>query len=307
MLIQTLASDIDKAVPRTRVHAVRAMMGSAYSFVRRWPILPLATLATLVIVGIFAPWIAPDDPGRTSLTLRNQPPFWMDGGSFERILGADHVGRDVLSRTIYGARISLIIVAVSLSTGFIVGTALGVSAGYSGGWIDELVMRLVDLWFAIPFLLLALIVVVIFSPSLIVVLVLLALLTWAAFVRNIRAEVLVLKKLEYIDAARISGASAWRIGLRHLLPGVVNTALVIATLRVGGLILAEASLSFLGAGIPPPTPAWGVIIADGRSYLDTAWWVSTVPGLALFGVVMSMNFLGDWMRDRFDPKLRQIR
>jgi peptide/nickel transport system permease protein len=167
-------------------------------------------------------------------------------------------------------------------------------------------MRFVDIWFSIPFILFALVVVLAFDPSLKVVLVLLGILAWSAFVRNIRAEVLLLKTTEYVAAARVSGASTLRIMLKHLLPGVFNTVMVLASLRVGQLILAEASLSFLGAGIPSPIPAWGVMVADGRNYLDTAWWVSTFPGLAILLTVMSFNFLGDWLRDKLDPRLRQV-
>ena len=191
-------------------------------------------------------------------------------------------------------------------SGAAIGVTIGLFAGYYGGWFDEIAMRMVDVWFAIPFLLLALIVVVVLSPSLNVVLGLLALQSWAAFVRNVRAEVLVLKTADFVAMSKIAGGSTLRIIWRHLLPGVFNTVLVLATLRVGGLILAEASLSFLGAGIPAPTPAWGVMVADGRFYLDTSWWIAVWPGLAIVFVVMSMNFLGDWLRDRLDPRLRQV-
>lgn len=268
--------------------------------------MPFAVMITLITCGIFAPLIAPQSAVDPDLRHRNDPPVWMKGGTSERLLGADSLGRDVLSRALYGARVSLLVVAVSLVSGYIVGVSLGLLSGYAGGLVDEIIMRLVDVWFSIPFLLLALIVAIVFSPSVIVVVCLLALVTWSAFVRNVRAEVLVIKEMDYVRAARISGASSVRIMARHVFPMIVNTTVVIATLRVGGLILSEASLSFLGAGIPASTPSWGVMISDGRAYLDSAWWISTIPGIALFGVVMSMNFLGDWMRDRFDPRLRQL-
>lgn len=222
------------------------------------------------------------------------------------MLGGDPVGRDLLSRLIHGARVSLAVAGVSLASGAIVGTALGVIAGYAGGFVDEVIMRLVDVWFSIPFLLLALVVVVVYEPSLTVILCLLALLSWSAFVRNIRGEILLLKTTDYVAIARIAGASPVRIVFRHIVPGVFNTILVIASLRVGQLILAEASLSFLGAGIPSPTPAWGVMVAEGRDYLDHAWWVATFPGVAILLTVLSVNFFGDWLRDRLDPRLRQI-
>ena len=230
----------------------------------------------------------------------------MEGGTWDRILGGDVVGRDILSRLVHGARVELMVATISLFAGAILGTVIGVVAGYFGGIIDEILMRLVDIWFSIPFLLFALVVSIAFEPTLRVVLILLAILAWSVFVRNIRAEVLVIKTTDYVSAARVAGASTLRLMIHHLFPGIVNTMMVIASLRVGQLILAESSLSFLGAGIPAPTPAWGVMVSDGRNYLDSAWWVSTFPGIAILLTVMSFNFLGDWLRDRLDPRLRQI-
>ena len=280
----------------------------------RWPILPVIVLILLVASGLFAPLIAPADPLKQELALRNAPPFWYaeywseqeEFSRTSRLLGADHVGRDVLSRVIYGARISLQVMAVSLTTGVIIGTSLGLVAGYVGGLVDELIMRAVDVWLALPFVLLALVAVIVFGGSLLLVMILLALFTWASFVRFVRGEVLSLKERDYVALARVAGASTTRIILRHILPGVINTVIVVTTLRVGQLILTEATLSFIGAGIPAPTPAWGLIISEGRSYVTTAWWSTFFPGLAIFLVVMSLNFLGDWMRDRFDPRLRQL-
>ena len=284
-----------------------------YAF-RRWPILPLIVLALLLITGLFAPQIAPQDPYKQHLPLRNAPPFWNteywaeqdDFKSTDRLLGADHVGRDVLSRIIHGARISLQVLAVSLTTGVLIGTSLGLIAGYVGGLADELIMRAVDVWLSLPFVLLALVAVIVLGASLWLVMGLLAMFTWASFVRYVRAEVLSLKERDYVALAKVAGASTARVILRHVLPGVLNTVIVITTLRVGQLILTEATLSFIGAGIPAPTPAWGLIVSEGRSYVTTAWWSTFFPGLAIFMVVMALNFLGDWMRDRFDPRLRQL-
>ena len=280
---------------------------------RKWPIIPGVVIFVLVFTGIFAPLLAPQDQFKQNLRARNAPPAWNSQWYEEHprveltyLLGADHVGRDILSRIVFGARISLIIATIALITGLLIGVTLGLTAGYFGGHIEELVMRLTDVWYAIPFLLLALVANIIFGPSFGLVLVLLALSTWTAFVRNIRAETLSLKTLDYVALARVSGASNIRILFRHLLPGVFNTIVVIATLRVGQLILAEASLSFLGVGIPSPTPAWGVMIAEGRTDLRAAWWPTVFPGLAIFLVVMSLNFTGDWLRDRLDPRLRQL-
>ena len=284
-----------------------SLPGRIWGIFRRWPILPIVVLVALVVTGLFAPLIAPNDPLDQDLKLRNNPPVWDAAeGTASRLLGADHVGRDVLSRVIHGARISLMVVSVSLSTGLFIGTTLGLIAGYAGGLVDEIIMRLVDVWLALPFVLLALVAVVVLGASLGLVIALLALFTWASFVRYVRAEVLSLKERDYVALAKVSGASTTRIILRHILPGVMNTIIVITTLRVGQLILTEATLSFIGAGIPAPTPAWGLMVSEGRSYVTLAWWSSLFPGLAIFMVVMSLNFLGDWMRDRLDPRLRQI-
>lgn len=275
-----------------------------WHFLRRWPIIPLFVLLVLVVTGVFASWISPYDPIDQSLPDRNTPPFWVEGS--RHILGADHVGRDVFSRLVHGARISLTVMAVALSTGLVVGTTLGLVAGYFGGILDEVIMRVVDIWMGFPFLLVALVVAVVLGSSFAILMGLLALLAWSAFVRNVRANVLVLREADYVALAKIAGASTGRVLLRHIVPGVVGTVTVIASLSVGQLILAEATLSFLGAGVPAPTPSWGLMISDGRDYLQTAWWTSTFPGIAILFTVMALNFLGDWLRDRLDPRLRQI-
>ena len=272
----------------------------------RWPVVSLVILAVLVITGVFAPLIAPKDPVFADLRDRNAPPFWHEQGSGKYILGADYLGRDILSRVIHGARISLVVAAVSLSGGLLVGTSLGLVSGYVGGHADELIMRIVDVTQAIPYILIALVVVIVLGQSFPVLLGILAFSTWGAFARQVRAETLALREMDYVALARVAGASSFRIMYRHILPGTANTIIVISTLRVGFLILLEATLSYLGAGIPPPTPAWGAMIADGRDYLATAWWVAFFPGVAIFLVVMALNFIGDWTRDRFDPRLRQL-
>jgi len=289
-----------------RLPAQVVFLAKMWRFLRRWPIVPLAILTVLVVAAVFAPQIAPHSPYSQELTDRNTPPFWYATGSKNYVLGADYVGRDVLSRVIHGARVSLTVVAVSATTGLVVGTSLGLIAGYFGGLIDEVVMRLVDVWFSLPYLLLALLAALIIGRSFAVVVGLIALLAWSTFVRNIRAETMYLKAQDYVGLARVAGASHTHILLRHILPGITSTAIVIATLRVGQLVMAEATLSFLGAGIPSPTPAWGLMVAEGRDYAATAWWISFFPGFAIFLVVFTLNFLGDWMRDRLDPRLRQI-
>lgn len=231
---------------------------------------------------------------------RVQFPTW------NHILGGDQIGRDLLSRVIHGARVSLIVTAISLTSGMLVGISMGLVSGYYGGMVDEIIMRVTDIWLGLPFILVAIVAVIALGQTFTILLVLLALLAWPPFIRNVRGEVLTLKTRDYVALAKVSGASTFRIMVWHILPGVFNTVIVIATLRVGQLILAEAILSFLGAGIPPPTPAWGAMVADGRTYLNDAWWIAFFPGVAIFLLVMSLNFLGDWMRDRFDPRLRQL-
>jgi peptide/nickel transport system permease protein len=234
-------------------------------------------------------------------------------GTFNHLFGTDQTGRDVLSRAIFGARVSLMVTAVSLTSGLVIGVAMGLIAGYAdqifprwGKHLDEGIMRIVEITFAVPTILVALVIVIVFGKSFIILLGLLAFVAWNAFPRNVRAEVLSLKTTDYVALAKISGASSFRILFVHIFPGVLNTVLVIATLRVGQLILIEAILSFLGAGVQPPKPAWGAMVADGREYLGDAWWIAFFPGMGIFLVVVSLNFLGDWMRDRFDPRLRQL-
>jgi peptide/nickel transport system permease protein len=272
---------------------------------RRWPVIPAAIVVLLVVAAIFAPLLAPRDPTKGSLRDRNQPPAWSAEGTSKHLLGTDPLGRDLLSRVIYGARISLMVAAIVLTFGAIGGTLLGLVSGWFGGQVDEIAMRFVDFTYAIPFILVALVVVIVLGQSLAVIIALLVVFSWNSFARLTRGETLKLKNEAYVDMARIAGASTGRILSRHLLPGVINTVLVLVSLRVGSLILTEAVLSFLGVGVPPPTPAWGLMVSDGRDYIDTAWWVTVFPGAAIFLTVLAFNFLGDWLRDHFDPRLRQ--
>ncbi len=288
------------------ITSATTLRARAWHIMRRWPIIPAMILIVLVVSGVFAPLIAPAEPNFTNLRDRNDPPMWMEGGSARHILGADPLGRDLLSRIIHGARISLLVAGVSIGVGLAVGVSLGLVAGYFGGWWDEIIMRLADTSRAVPFILIALVAAIVWGQRLEVILAILAFATWPIFARQVRAEVLVLKQLDYVSFATVVGASSIRIMRRHILPGLLNTVIVIATLQVGALILTEAILSFLGAGIPPPTAAWGVMIADGQAYLTDAWWVSFFPGVAIVLTVMGFNFMGDWLRDYFDPRLRQL-
>ena len=229
----------------------------------------------------------------------------MEGGSAKYLLGTDHHGRDIFSRIIYGARVSLVVAGATLATGGTLGVLLGLLAGWRGGWADELITRLVDTMMAVPGILVALVVVAVFGPSFTIIVLVLAMAIWPQFTRMVRGEVLSLKETDYVALAQVSGASTWRILYKHLFPGVINTVIILATLQVGLVILIEASLSYLAVGVPPPTPAWGSMVADGRDRLVDAWWVATMPGFAILFTVMSLNMFGDWLRDTLDPVLRQ--
>ncbi len=278
-----------------------------WTFLRRYPVVPVAVLfVVLIIPALFAEIIAPHDPIDGELRARLLPPAWTDGGDWSYVLGTDRQGRDILSRMIYGARTAALVSLAALAVGGTVGTLLGLLAGYFGSWWDHVIMRLVDINLSMPLILLALVLVVLFEPGTTTTIAVVALLLWSRYARQVRAEVLTLKAMDFVARARVAGASDLRIIFRHILPNVFNTVIVLATLQVGNVILLEASLSFLGAGIPPPNPAWGVMVAEGRDYIVTSWWLSVIPGLAIMFTVLSMNLFGDWLRDYLDPKLRQL-
>ena len=233
--------------------------------------------------------------------------FVRPAGSTKFLLGTDHLGRDVLSRVIYGARISLLVSIVTLAVGGSIGVIMGLAAGWYGGVVDEILMRLVDIKLAIPLILIALVLVITLGQSLWIIVTVLCLFIWPRFARQVRGEVLQLKHMDYVSLAKVSGASTARILFIHIFPGTINTLIVVATLQVGIVILLESTLSFLGAGVPPPTPAWGSMVADGRDKLaGGVWWISTFPGIAIMLTVMSLNLFGDWLRDTLDPRLRQL-
>lgn len=278
-----------------------------WTLLRRYPVVPVGILlVALVIPAIFAEVVAPHDPIDGDLRDRLLPPAWTDGGEWSHPLGTDRLGRDIMSRMIYGARTAALVSLAALAVGGTIGSLLGLLAGYFGGWWDHVIMRLVDINLSLPLILLALVLVVLFEPGTATTVAVVALLLWSRYARQVRAEALTLKEMDFVARARVAGASNLRIIFRHIFPNVVNTIIVLATLQVGNVILLEASLSFLGAGIPPPNPAWGVMIAEGRDYITTSWWLSVIPGLAIMLTVLSMNLFGDWLRDRLDPKLRQL-
>ena len=278
----------------------------AYRLLRRYPLLPIFIIIVLAIMAIFAPVLAPSDPLYSSLDKVKEPPVWLAGGTSEYLLGADNIGRDLLSRIIHGSRISLMVAGIVLITGGGVGTVLGIVAGYTGGARDEFIMRMVDVFYAVPFILVALVAAVVFGASLGLVLILLTIFSWPPFARQTRGLTLQLKDMDYVAASRIAGASPTRIAFRHITPGLINIVIVLATLQVGSLILTESVLSYLGIGIPAPQPAWGSMVAEGREFISIAWWISVMPGAAIFMTVFAFNFLGDWLRDYYDPKLRQL-
>jgi peptide/nickel transport system permease protein len=299
-------ANIAQAVPESS-RAIGGRVRRGLIWARRYPLLSLAVLLfVLVTPAVFADQVAPHDPFKGNILERLQPPAWLEGGTWNHPLGTDKLGRDMLSRIIYGARISLTIAAISIVCGGLVGTTLGLIAGYWGGLWDHVIMRLVDIKISIPSILLALILAAAMGPSYFTVIIVVALTLWTRYARLVRGEVLSLRHQDFVAKARVAGATTPRIILRHLLPNVVNTIIVLATLEVGVVIILEASLSFLGAGIPPPNPAWGLMVADGRALVINAWWLSFFPGLAILLTVLSMNLLGDWLRDRLDPKLRNV-
>jgi peptide/nickel transport system permease protein len=270
------------------------------------PILPALVLVVIVICAVFAPLISPHSPYDFDAQVRLTPPAWMDGGSPQHPLGTDATGRDLLSRIIYGAQISVMVAVFAVVVSTFIGVTIGVVAGFLGGWIDLVLMRIVDIVMSMPFMFVALALAASIPPGLGSVLTIIVFFSWAHYSRQTRGEVLSLKQRDFVALARVAQASKWRIATRHILPNLVNTLTVLATLQVGNIILFEASLSFLGLGIQPPTPSWGSMVSEGRNYISTAWWITAFPGLAIMLMVLSCNFLGDWLRDALDPKLRQI-
>ena len=273
---------------------------------RHLPWIPLIIIGVMVFAAVFAPILAPYSPAKQTLRDKLLPPAWQEGGTSEHLLGTDVLGRDILSRLIHGARVSLIVASTALLSGGLIGGVLGVISGYVGGKVDTLIMRAVDATLAFPTILFALLLAVTMGQGLLTVVLAVTLILWARFARVTRGEVLSLKTNDFIALARIHGCSSFRIMAIHIMPNAFNTFMVMLTLHVGLVILTEASLSFLGAGIPPPTPSWGQMVADGRAKVASAWWISIIPGVAITMVVIAFNLFGDWLRDRLDPKLRQL-
>ena len=274
---------------------------------RAAPLAPLAILALLVFTAVFADFLAPHDPTIGNLRLRYRPPVWQERGSMEFILGTDHMGRDVLSRIIYGSRISLIVASVAVLVAGGIGTILGILSGFRGGWVDQVVMRLTDSWLALPAVSFAILLAVLVRPSEWNIAFILGAVYWTRYARVIRGEVLSLKERDFVRLAIVAGCSKIKIMWTHILPNIANTAIVLATLQLGVAIIAEATLSFLGVGVAPPQPAWGLMLSEGKAGLMAGyWWLSVIPGLCIMLVVLAANLIGDWFRVWSDPQLRQL-
>jgi peptide/nickel transport system permease protein len=274
---------------------------------RNFPLVPVLILASIAFVAIFANVLAPHNPEVGSLAARFKPPFWQHGGTLQYPLGTDQLGRDVLSRLIFGARVSMVVGFTAVIFAGVIGTALGILSGYLGGFIDQAIMRLTDTWLALPALTFAIFLAAITGPSMWNIVIILALTYWTRYARVIRGEVLSLKEREFVRLAIVAGCSKWTIMRRHILPNVINSAIVIGTLMLGVVIIAEATLSFLGVGVPPPQPAWGLMLSDGKQGLMVGyWWLTVFPGCCIMLMVLSANLIGDWLRVKFDPQLRQL-
>ncbi|USG66924.1 ABC transporter permease [Brevibacillus ruminantium] len=264
----------------------------------------LIIVVCVVLMSFFASTLAPHDPAKTQAAQRLKPPMWMEGGSAKHPLGTDNLGRDVLSRIMYGSQVSLLVGICAVAVAGAIGVVLGLVSGYFGGWIDSLIMRTVDSFLAIPNILFMLVILTVLGPSLPTLILVLGFTNWVKYARIIRSEVLSVKERDFVKAARTVGASDGRIIFSHILPNVISSFIVVSTLSVATTIISEASLSFLGLGIQPPTVSWGGMLSDGRQYLATSWWVATFPGIAITLTVLGIMFLGDWLRDILDPRMK---
>jgi len=273
----------------------------------RLPLVLISIILLFALAAIFADVIAPHDAQVGSLSARFRPPAWVQGGSSEFLFGTDHLGRDVLSRLIYGARVSMVVGFTAVIVAGVLGTTLGILSGYLGGWVDQLIMRVTDTWLALPALTFAIFLAAVVGPSEMNIVIILAAVYWTRYARVIRGEVLSLKERDFVRLAIVAGCSKRTIMRKQILPNVVNSAIVLATLMLGVVIVTEASLSFLGVGVPPPKPAWGLMLADGKKGLMAGyWWLTVLPGACIMLLVLAANLLGDWLRVKFDPQLRQL-
>jgi peptide/nickel transport system permease protein len=299
-----MASSIPASVPADAAPVVAATGGLVARRTRRLALAGGAFVAALLLVAAAAPWLAPHDPIRQSLRARLAAPTLEGADGRAHPLGTDHLGRDVLSRTIYGARVSLAVGFAAVVVGGLVGATLGIMAGYRRGWVDTTIMTIADAQLAFPFILLAIGIIAVLGPSFPTLILVIGLSGWPGYARVLRSQVLVLRSREFVDAIHALGGTVARIVARHILPNVLSSVVVIGTLELARSIVLEATLSFLGLGIQPPTPSWGGMVQEGREYLDSAWWISTFPGLILMMTSVAVSRTGDWLRDLLDPTLR---
>ena len=272
-----------------------------------FPWIPAIIIGIIALVAVFADVLAPYNPEIGVLGDRFRPPAWQAGGSDAHLLGTDHVGRDVLSRLIFGARVSMVVGFTAVIVAGLIGTTLGILSGYLGGWVDQVIMRVTDTWLALPALTFAIFLAAVVGPSMWNIVIILAAVFWTRYARVIRGEVLSLRERDFVRLAIVAGCSKKTIMRRHILPNVLNSAIVLGTLMLGIVIVTEAALSFLGVGVPPPKPAWGLMLADGKKGLMAGyWWLTVLPGLCIMFMVLSANLLGDWLRVKLDPQLRSL-
>jgi peptide/nickel transport system permease protein len=286
------------------VTASSAAAGRRARRARRLTAAGIAFVLALGVVAVAAPWLAPHDPTRQSLRSRLVAPTLEAADGRAHVLGTDHLGRDVLSRMIFGSRVSLLVGFAAVLVGGIVGSALGLLAGFRGGWADTVIMTVADAQLAFPFILLAIGIIAVLGPSFATLIVVIGLSGWVSYARILRSQVLGLRSREFVEAVHALGGSVLRIMWKHVLPNVLSSLVVIATLELARAIVLEATLSFLGLGIQPPTASWGGMVQEGREYLDSAWWISTFPGILLMATSIVVSRTGDWLRDLLDPTLR---
>jgi peptide/nickel transport system permease protein len=295
------------AVTGSRPAPIILSWRSAVRRLEGFPILPATILGVIAAVAILADVLAPWDPEIGNLSDRFRPPAWQASGELSHLLGTDHLGRDMLSRLIFGARVSMVVGFTAVIVAGLLGTALGILSGYLGGWVDQVIMRVTDAWLALPALTFAIFLATVVGPSEMNIVVILGAVYWTRYARVIRGEVLSLKERDFVQLAVVAGCSPATIMRRHILPNVLNSAIVLGTLMLGVVIVTEAALSFLGVGVPPPKPAWGLMLADGKKGLMAGyWWLTVLPGSCIMLMVLSANLLGDWLRVRLDPQLRQL-
>ena len=271
-----------------------------------FPHVAAAVLALVLVCALFGPWLSPHDAGRIALSEAMTPPAWLEGGTVSHVLGTDNLGRDILSRIIAGARVSANVALYAIVLSGFIGTVLGMAAGYFGGVVDAVISRLIDVQMSVPSIPLAMLFAAVLPPGEAMVVFIIVLSYWTWYARLVRGEVLSLRERDFIKLAKVAGVGTITIFYRHLAPNVLNMLLVLATLQFGSVIVFEAGLSFLGLGIQPPNVSWGGMLADGRNFIEVAWWLITIPGLAIMAACLASNLLGDWLRDTFDPVRRQL-